>query len=412
MGLIYDAGDSAALAGALSANLTTATAVLDATDSACAQLGEALAGGELSGKGYSAVDMLFAQIIRPSVVDARSEIDAIRKDLERYSQADSFVAPFGVLKEDELNTQLTATRAQREATERQIEAHRTAAAASSTVPALAPALEAGNAQLELVLGQLDATVRDLEGRLQALHDFAARTAGLFVDRLVNLAAATGDTVSLLDQLRGSLVFGSVGTGLGAGLTRQAILDQLAGNKITRGAGGRLKSGGTVLYKPVNRRLYAGGVDFNKATGTRIDHYQKWVKAGASGFAADIVDDFKGWKGASNLTRVSKGLGLAGTAMSVGANVNKYFGDGDATLEDWRDFAVDTAVDIGSGAAAAGFGAAVGSFILPPLGTVVGAGIGIFANVILNEIPFGDKTAVEWAKEGVKNAWDSIAAKFW
>ncbi|MEY9952740.1 hypothetical protein [Leifsonia sp. EB34] len=412
MGLSYDPGESAALAGALSAKLTAATAVLDATDSACAKLGEALAGGELSGKGYSAVDTLFAQIIRPSVVDARGEIGAIREDLEKYTQADSFVAPFGVLKEDELNTQLKATRAQRDATERQIEANRTAAAASSTIPGLAPALEAGNAQLELVLSQLDATVRDVEGRLQALHDFAARTAGLFGAALVNLAAATGDTVSLLEQLRGSLVLGSVGTGLGAGLTRQAILDQLAGNKITRGAGGRLKSGGTVLYKPANGRLYAGGADFNKATKTRIDHYQKWVKAGASGFAADVVDDFKGWKGASKLTKVSKGLGLVGTAMSVGANANKYFGDGDATLDDWRDFAVETAVDIGSGAAAAGFGAAVGSLILPPLGTVVGAGLGIGANWFLNEFKFGDKSAVEWAKEGVKSAWDSIAAKFW
>jgi hypothetical protein len=412
MGLIYDSGDSAALTGALSANLTAATAVLDATDSACAQLGEALAGGELSGKGYSAVDTLFAQIIRPSVVDARSEIDAIGEDLAKYTQADSLVAPFGVLKEDELHTQLRATRAQRDATERQIEANRTAAAASSTIPGLAPALEAGNAQLELVLAQLDATVRDLEGRLQALHDFAARTAGLFVDRLVNLAAATGDTVSLLEQLRGSLILGSVGTGLGAGLTRQAILDHLGGNKITRDAEGRLKYGGRFLYKPASGHLYGRGKDFNTATKTRIDHYKKPIKAGASGFAADIVDDFKGWKNASKLGRYGKGLGLAGTAISVGANVNKYFGDGDATPEDWRDFTVDTVVDVGSSAAAAGFGAAVGSLFLPPLGTVVGAGLGILVNWAVNEVPLGDKTAVEWAKAGIKNAWDSIAAKFW
>ncbi|MEN2736827.1 hypothetical protein ABCS02_03460 [Microbacterium sp. X-17] len=412
MGLSYDAGESAALAGALSANLTAATAVLDATDSACAQLGEALAGGELSGKGYSAVDTLFEQIIRPSVVDARGEIDAIREDLEKYAQADSFVAPFGVLKEDELNTQLRATKAQRDATERQIESNQTAAAASSTIPGLAPALEASNAQLELVLAQLDATVRDLEGRLQALNDFAARTAGLFVDRLANLAAATGDTVSLLDQLKGSLVLGSVGTGLGAALTRQAILDQLAGNKIARDAEGRLKYGGRFLYKPASGHLYGRGKDFNAATKTRIDHYKKPLKAGGRGFAADVVDDFKGWKGASKLTKASKGLGLVGTGLSIGANVNKYFGDGDATLTDWRDFSIDTAVDVGSGAAAAGIGAAIGSFILPPLGTVVGAGLGIFFNWVANEIPLGDKTAVEWAKEGVKNALDGLAARFW
>ncbi|WP_434318263.1 hypothetical protein [Leifsonia sp. P73] len=418
MGLTYDSGDSSALTGALSANLTAATAVLDATDSACVKLGDALGSGELSGKGYSAVDTLFAQIVRPSIKDAKDAIASIHADLEKYTRADELVARFGVLKEDELNVQLAATRAQRDATERQIEANRTAAAASATLPAVGLALEAANTQLELVLAQLVTDVKDLEDRLRALQEFAARTAELFVDGLTNLAAATGETVSLLESLKGSLVLGSVGNGIGAAVTRSVILDHLAGNKIRRDAEGRLKYGGRYLYKPASTHLYGRGKDFNAATKTRIDHYQRPIKAGGRGFVTDLTGDFTGWKDASKLSRVGMGLGAAGTVLTVGSNAERYL-TGDVSARDWRDFTTDTAVDLGSAAAAAGAGAAVGSFLLPPLGTVIGAGAGIFFNVVLSEVKFGDKTAVEWAKEGARNLangaedlWNTIVAKFW
>ncbi|GAB3575473.1 hypothetical protein GCM10027406_07020 [Leifsonia lichenia] len=418
MGLIYDSSDSGALTSALSANLAAATGVLDATERACLRLGDALGSGELSGQGYAAVDTLFAQIIRPSVTDAKSEIASIQEDLEKYTQADGLVARYGVLKEDELNIQLTATRAQRDATERQIEANRTATVASSTIPGLGVTLEEANAQLELVLTQLEADIRELGDRLRALQEFAARTAGLFVDGLSKLAAATGETVSLLDELKGSQVLGSVGIGLGAVVTRSAILDHLAGNKVTRDADGRLKYGARFLYKPASTHLYGRGKDFNAATATRIDHYRQPIKAGGSAFAAAPLDDFTGWKDASKLSKFAKGAGLAGAALTIGSNAQQHF-SGDVDARDVRDFSIDTAVDVGSAAAAAGIGAAVGSIFLPPLGTVVGAGVGIAANWVFNEWKIGDKAAVDWAKEGVKSLadgvedlWNTVAAKFW
>ncbi len=62
-------------------------------------------------------------------------------------------------------------------------------------------------------------------------------------------------------------------------------------------------------------------------------------------------------------------------------------------------------DIGSGAAATGVGAAIGSAFLPPLGTVVGAGVGAFTNYVLNDvhIPFlGGKTTVDFVKDKAKD----------
>lgn len=75
----------------------------------------------------------------------------------------------------------------------------------------------------------------------------------------------------------------------------------------------------------------------------------------------------------------------------------------------RDFTIDTAVDIGSGAAAAGLGAATGSAFLPPLGTVIGAGAGIAINYALSNVklPFVGKSVVDTIKDFGKGIGDSI-----
>ena len=75
----------------------------------------------------------------------------------------------------------------------------------------------------------------------------------------------------------------------------------------------------------------------------------------------------------------------------------------------RDFTIDTAVDIGSGAAAAGLGAAIGLAFLPPLGTVVGAVAGIGANLILNNLEIGGKSVVDHTKNIAKGIGDYIGS---
>ncbi|MGH1522979.1 hypothetical protein ACRAWC_02355 [Leifsonia sp. L25] len=139
----------------------------------------ALGTGELSGHGYSAVDALFAQVITPALSDTRTEVESIQRDLDTYTRADAKVSQFGVLKEDELNTQLAATRSQRDATERIIDLNTAVASAVSTVPMFGEALRALNFQLELVLAHLEKQLRELEDMLRALKEFDAATRGLF-----------------------------------------------------------------------------------------------------------------------------------------------------------------------------------------------------------------------------------------
>jgi hypothetical protein len=404
MGLNYDSGESASVKNALTANLAAALSGLNSTDRACTRLMAALGDGELSGKGYSAVDELFAQVIAPSIARAKDEMASIRDDLEVFTHEDSKVSRYGVLKEDELNTQLTATKNQRDATERQIEANTDAAAA---MPGLSEAMLAKNRQLELVLAQLENDIRDLEAKLHALRAFAAGTRGLFLDSLESLAAATGDTIALLKQLNetqiGFSFVGDAAGGLGALATRRLILDHLAGKKLALDSTGRVKWGNRYLYKPSTKHRYSRGEDFNKATGTKIEHYKRPFTAGGRASLAAPVDDFKGWKNASKLGKWGKGLGVAGTALTVGANAHKYFNDG-AQGNDIPDFAVDTSVDVASAAAGAGAGAAIGSLILPPAGTIAGAGVGLFASMFLNADIIGGKSITDAAKEAIKKAY--------
>jgi hypothetical protein len=211
--------------------------VLDQLESASDRLISALGGGELSGKGYAAVEALSALVIAPTLAEAKTAIDSIREDLDRYTHEDSRVSCFGVLNEDGLSIQLMATTAQRDATKQLMEVNRAAADAVTMVPGFGDALRLVNSRLQTVLTQLENDVRDLTDRLQLLRAFDAATRGLFADSLENLAAATGDTVALLNQLndpgaRATLVNG-LSTGLSALATRKKALAYLTGLSLSK-----------------------------------------------------------------------------------------------------------------------------------------------------------------------------------
>ncbi|WP_234121602.1 hypothetical protein [Clostridium hydrogenum] len=134
------------------------------------------------------------------------------------------------------------------------------------------------------------------------------------------------------------------------------------------------------------------------------------------------------KDASLLTKAGKFAGPVGILLTVGddaygefygANANRSMG------EKVQDTVIDVGVDLGTGSAAMATGAAVGSFFLPPLGTVVGVGVGALANMGMN-YKFGgpppesivDRTKDE-VKDTVKSAekfggWvkDKIGKYFW
>lgn len=416
MGLVYDSGESGALKAALSGNLSSASATLDAVDRASAQLVAKLGSGELSGKGYAAIKALFAELISPCVKGAREQISSIQADLDRYTSEDSKVSGLGLLKEDELTKQLAASKNQRDATELQMERNRRNAVAATAIPTVSEALEMANRRLELVLAQLDQDVLDLEGRLKALQDFSDSTAGLFGSSLDDLASRISDVISLLDDLNNPVngvdVLSTGAAGLNAMTERKKILDFLGGRKITLDAKGRLKAGKTPLYNTTSGRVYINGQRYNAATGARVDYYKKYVKAGLKGAADGLVGDFSGWKEAwssdwKDAGKIAKyggkAAGIAGLGLTVAANANEYFGDGSVDEYDVRDFAVDTGVDLANTAVSTGIGAAVGTAIFPPAGTVVGALIGLGIGFALDNDLFGP-SPTDRVKEQIKNSY--------
>jgi hypothetical protein len=271
---VYDAGDSDSLQAALTANLTTATTVLEQLGSASDRLVAGLGTGELSGKGYSAVQALFAQVIAPSVTAAKAEVGAIRGELEKYTWEDSKVSQFGVLKEDELNKQLVATTKQRDATEHLIEVNTRAANATTAVPGLIEAMEVRNRQLEVALNYLENEIKDLQGRLNALHGFAQATKGLFSESVGKLDAATRDTGMMLAALAtpmGGLSGIVVSSGTGVAATRREFLDYLAGDTVK---GRAIRGGGHFGYPYGYKHVYNLGPTLSGKSPEQIFDYIK------------------------------------------------------------------------------------------------------------------------------------------
>ena len=127
----------------------------------------------------------------------------------------------------------------------------------------------------------------------------------------------------------------------------------------------------------------------------------------------IWDDFGGWKGAEGMVKASKGAGLLGLGYTVFDNVKDNFYD--PTTDKWsasgtkiKEFTVDMGVEVGVGAASMATGAAVGSFFLPPVGTVVGAGVGVAISSATN-IKFGGPPA-ESIVDRTKNFANDVVDK--
>ncbi|THF73925.1 hypothetical protein [Cohnella fermenti] len=123
----------------------------------------------------------------------------------------------------------------------------------------------------------------------------------------------------------------------------------------------------------------------------------------------VWEDFRGWKNTINVT--GKSLGILGNAVTVANDfVDNFYSEEmgwSFSGDQWEKFGVDLTVDVASGAAAMALGGAIGTLILPPLGTVVGIGAGAAINWLMNTDVFTGTSAVDWAKDEIKSSIDFI-----
>ena len=219
---------------------------------------------------------------------------------------------------------------------------------------------------------------------------------------------------------------------------------IGGREMTVDSKGRVKLDGRFLYKkPVKGKsahLYSKGTkeykdivgedfSFEKTTlynGRKLKANGKvgidWKGVGTSGkeaFKSGLKDnfkstinplnEFKGFKEASNFSKAGKVLGFAGTVMTIGSNIKTDFIDDrrSSTKEKIRNFAVDTTVDVVSSSSAAAAGAAAGTLVGGPLGTVVGAAVGIAISKAFDHKWGGKNSINDYAKNSLKG----LAGKF-
>lgn len=223
MSLKYDANESAALVSALRANLSTARTMLTAAGSACDRLTGALGGSQLSGKGYSAAKTLFAESLKPGMSRMEDAIEALHNDVDVYSRADSLVSQYGDLDEIQLQAQMVAVLAQKNTTERMVEANQLLWASAQTVPGLSTALSVANSRLELLLSGFQEDLRELDDKLLALAAFDRQTSALFIESLTALAQSSRK-VAAVARSGGKPTNGAVlaGLKLGKSGTRKKI----------------------------------------------------------------------------------------------------------------------------------------------------------------------------------------------
>ncbi|WP_186577128.1 hypothetical protein [Aquibacillus kalidii] len=128
----------------------------------------------------------------------------------------------------------------------------------------------------------------------------------------------------------------------------------------------------------------------------------------------VWEDFD-WRNTTKLSKFGKSLGAVGTGFTVFDNYVESFYDAQTGQwnyrkpKEWRKFGVNVAVDVGMGAGAIAVGATAGSFIVPPIGTVVGAGIGAGLSFASN-YKFGTppKSVTDHTKDIVNKGIDEVS----
>ena len=181
--------------------------------------------------------------------------------------------------------------------------------------------------------------------------------------------------------------------------------------------------GVQLYDNENSNWFRRNRDkFGNTPFEDLNRYVNQLEQGkmknmAGAFGRTLVDEAKfweslkvwdGWKDASNLSKAGKSMGAFGTVFSIGENMVRNTNNGKV---DWENFAVDTGVDVATGATATAAGAAIGSLILPPAGTVVGAVTGAAIGFMINtKWGDSDKSLVDAAKDGANKFVDNTKKK--
>ena len=140
------------------------------------------------------------------------------------------------------------------------------------------------------------------------------------------------------------------------------------------------------------------------TTTKLIKNTNWKKPQT--FVTESVKEVKNsTKGLNTLGKLGKLAGPAGVGLDIVSNFTEHKDNPQKAI-------VGSVVDVGANTAAAATGAAVGSFIVPPIGTVVGAGVGVLISGGLNwKRGTPPKSILDKTKDGVNKTINKVTSWF-
>ncbi|MBP1040114.1 hypothetical protein I6N95_03725 [Vagococcus sp. BWB3-3] len=195
MGLIYVSGESNSLISALKANINSGKATSEQLKSGSQQIISAVDGQALAGAAYTAAKGLFSELIIPTVGRVTSAIEDLETELQLYISAHDMVSGEGKLDEDKLNQQINTKKAMKLAVDRAIEVTKSLAKSNSAVNVLDSLL---NVQFRLgsMSNEYAENIKELEEKLEKLHQFSSSTSGLFNESLTAMKIAMQSVIVL------------------------------------------------------------------------------------------------------------------------------------------------------------------------------------------------------------------------
>ena len=456
--MIYSSVESAELMNALTTNLAHGKDVVNQLKLGSQKVVDAVDGKVLGGAAYTAGKGLFSGLILPTLNRVATAYDDLEQELKKYQIADRDISIEGYLDEEQLNRLIKIKEAMIASVKLMI-ANAITASVSNPAATVLDTLEGILKKLNRMVAEIQRDIQELREKLKKLLYFAYQTKGLFSHSLNNIMLAMQAVlvlkntfikdngsyilpigtdpswfILLKNQLVGPLTAAQAVLCMPKNMTTENTKDWLIENFKTFGSSilvylqdmiasgekilgltlekGRLFLNGTRVTLDSLGRLRLGDIVASLTPKVNFD-WSNLMAIGKGKFkeAINPVANFKGWRSPKTtaLGKLGKTFGIAGTAIQV---INNYqdnidLSDG-LSFKEVVDFTTDTVVDIGSSAAMGAAGAALGSLIAPPLGTVVGGAAGLAFDMCIN-IKFGNppKSVVDSVKDGVKNATNFV-----
>lgn len=197
MGLIYVSSDSSTLINALKANIKSGKEASEQLKSGSQKIISAVDGKTLSGAAYTAGKGLFSDLIIPTISKVSASVDELETELTKYISADQQVSGEGTLDQEKIERKIEQKKAMKSAVEVSLAAVK-AASRSNPLTKIVDATLHVQSSLTNMSNSYEDDIRELEKKLEKLHQFSSTTSALFSNGLSNLKLAM-QSVTILNN---------------------------------------------------------------------------------------------------------------------------------------------------------------------------------------------------------------------